>query len=135
MKDYGPPTPVGEQIGQMNFQGNITPRSWYEHVGYDTPKRGWKPDLLAITILGEIIYWGKLHYSYQSYADQFGVSKRAATDACKRLRDLGLVTLELRHIKTPGGLHISNVLHIEPIPEKIIRITHEVDMQDTEKRG
>ena len=141
------PTETCMKIEEINFEGHIIPREWYQTITYRTPKgKKDKADILAINILSEIIYWyrpkriedsitghiiryerkfdaDKLQRSYQALADYFGVSKRQATDACKRLRDRGLITLEFRHFPTKSGVMLSNVLFIEPIPEAIKEIT------------
>ena len=141
------PTETCMKIEEINFEGHIIPREWYQTITYRTPKgKKDKADILAINILSEIIYWyrpkriedsttgriiryerrfdaDKLQRSYQALADYFGVSKRQATDACKRLRDRGLITLEFRHFPTKSGVMLSNVLFIEPVPEAVKEIT------------
>lgn len=133
-----------EKIGKINFEGNIIPANWYKHITFSSGK----PNLNAIIILAEIVYWyrptiirdpatgeikgyktkfnaDKLQRSYQSFADQFGISKRQAQDAIKLLRDLGLITLEFRTITMPtSGLKLTNVMFIEPVPERIEEITY-----------
>ncbi|WP_434577153.1 hypothetical protein [Thermoanaerobacterium thermosaccharolyticum] len=143
-----------EEIGKINFEGNIIPANWYKHITFSSGK----PNLNAIIILAEIVYWyrptiirdpatgeikgyktkfnaDKLQRSYQSFADQFGISKRQAQDAIKLLRDLGLITLEFRTITMPtSGLKLTNVMFIEPVPERIEEITYnnikEIDNSD-----
>lgn len=145
---------IVEQIGKINFEGNIIPANWYKHITFSSGK----PNLNAIIILAEIVYWyrptiirdqatgeikgyktkfnaDKLQRSYQSFADQFGISKRQAQDAIKLLRDLGLITLEFRTITMPtSGLKLTNVMFIEPVPERIEEITYnnikEIDNSD-----
>ncbi|SNX54051.1 hypothetical protein [Thermoanaerobacterium sp. RBIITD] len=145
---------IVEQIGKINFEGNIIPANWYKHITFQSGK----PNLNAIIILAEIVYWyrptiirdpatgeikgyktkfnaDKLQRSYQSFADQFGISKRQAQDAIKLLRDLGLITLEFRTITMPtSGLKLTNVMFIEPVPERIEEITYnnikEIDDSD-----
>lgn len=132
-------------IGQINFTGNITPANWWRHIKLPSGR----PDQTAITLLSEIVYWyrptevrdeatgaltgyrkrfrgDKLQRSYQSFADQFGFGKRETTDALKRLRDAGLITLELRSVDAPGldGVKMHNVLFIEPVAERIADITN-----------
>jgi len=135
---------IVEKIGKINFEGNIIPANWYKHITFSSGK----PNLNAIIILAEIVYWyrptiirdpatgeikgyktkfnaDKLQRSYQSFADQFGISKRQAQDAIKLLRDLGLITLEFRTITMPtSGLKLTNVMFIEPVPERIEEITY-----------
>lgn len=134
---------IVEQIGQMNFQGNIVPMSWFEHIKTEAGK----PDSIGILILSDIVYWyrptivrdeatgkilkyekkfkaDKLQKSYEQIAEQFGYSKTQVRRALRRLEAQGLITLEFRNITTSGGLKLTNVLYIEPVPAKIAEITY-----------
>ncbi|WP_067096124.1 hypothetical protein [Marinomonas atlantica] len=134
-------TPAVAAIGRLGFTGNVTPKIWYKQISLPSGR----PDHKAITLLSEILYWyrpteirdehtgqvvgsrkkfsdDKLQRSYQSFADDFGMTKREVQDSLKRLRDAGLITLELRS-KTVGGNHLSNILFIEPVAIEIDRIT------------
>lgn len=138
------PSPEVMAIGQINITGNVTPATWWKHIRLP----GGRPDSTAIVLLSEIVYWyrptevrdehtgaligyrqrfrgDKLQRNYQSFADQFGFSKRQVTDALKRLRDAGLITLELRNIDAPGldGVKMYNVLFIGIMAERIAEIT------------
>jgi len=135
-------TPMVKAIGEMSFTGNIIPHAWFSTIRRENDK----PDLAAIVILSDIVYWyrpaeirdeatgailryerkfhaDKLQRSYRQLAEMFGISKRQAADACKRLRDLGIITLELRTIKLKTGLCLSNVLFIEPILDGLYAVT------------
>ncbi|MFI7783490.1 replication protein [Citrobacter amalonaticus] len=139
------PTDAVTAIGQINFTGNVTPAAWWRQITLPSGR----PDQTAITLLSEIVYWyrpsevrdettgaltgyrkrfrgDKLQRSYQSFADQFGFGKRETTDALKRLRDAGLITLELRSVDAPGldGVKMHNVLFVEPVAERIADITN-----------
>lgn len=143
------PTDTVVAIGQINLTGNVTPASWWRHITLPSGR----PDQTAITLLAEIVYWyrpsevrdeitgtlvgyrkrfhgDKLQRSYQAFADQFGFSKREATDALKRLRDAGFITLELRTIQTSEGITLSNVLYVEPVPEAVLDINSMVRKSD-----
>lgn len=139
------PTDAVTAIGQISFTGNVTPANWWRHITLPSGR----PDQTAITLLSEIVYWyrpaevrnettgelagyrkrfhgDKLQRNYQAFADQFGFSKREATDALKRLRDAGLITLELRTINTTAGSVMSNVLFIGVNPGAIAHITNTI---------
>ncbi|EHL0892745.1 replication protein [Salmonella enterica] len=143
------PTDTVVAIGQINLTGNVIPASWWRHIRLPSGR----PDQTAITLLAEIVYWyrpsevrdeitgalvgyrkrfhgDKLQRSYQAFADQFGFSKREATDALKRLRDAGFITLELRTIQTSEGITLSNVLYVEPVPEAVLDINSMVRKSD-----
>ncbi len=140
MKDLPSITPTVSAIGRLGITGNVTPKIWFSRI-----QKSNKPDYKAIILLSEIIYWYRpteirdetsgelrgyrkkfkedmLRRSYQAFADEFGMSKREAQDALKRLRDAGLVRLELRQ-NNFNGVPQSNVLYVEPIAEKIDQIT------------
>ncbi|ERM91528.1 hypothetical protein O163_10175 [Caldanaerobacter subterraneus subsp. yonseiensis KB-1] len=132
------------KIAKINLEGNIIPQQWYRHITYPSGK----PNPIAVTLLAEIVYWyrpvierdpitgevigyrkkfkgDKLQRSYQSFADQFGFSKRQVQDAMKRLVELGLIRIEFRNIKTETGLVLTNVMYVEPVTEEIERITYD----------
>ncbi len=140
---------IVEEIGKINFQGNIIPAEWYKYIKFPSGKA----DLLGITILSEIVYWyrpteirdektgkvldykkkfkaDKLQRTYFSFAQQFGVTKRQVTSAIKRLERLGLITTELRNITTTEGIKMNNLLYLEPIPSKVLDITHRCETYD-----
>jgi hypothetical protein len=141
-------TPTVAAIGKMDFQGNIIPATWYKAITFENGKT----DLAAVIILAEIVYWyrptiiraeatgevigykrkfkaDKLQRSYQSFTDQFGLTKRQVRDACKRLSDLGLITLDFRTIQTAGGAKLGNVLFLEPMPSKLAEITNPMTLE------
>ncbi len=134
-----------DAIGELSFEGNVIPHSWYKNITKTTPKGGSKPDTIGIVILADIIYWyrptiirdestgkiveirkkfkaDKLQRSYEQVSEQFGFSKRQVRDAIYRLKALNLLTLELRNIVV-NGVEVNNVLYIEPVPESIKKVT------------
>lgn len=145
------PTEAVKQMGRLNLSGNVIPSNWWQHIKLPSGK----PDSTAIILLSDIVYWyrpseirdevtgelkgwrkrfhgDKLQRSYQAFANQFGFSKREATDALKRLRDADLITLELRTVTTPEGLTLNNVLYVEVVPEAIYAITNNTSNQADE---
>lgn len=134
-------TKTVDEIGQLHIEGNIIPPQWFKAI-----RQGARADTVAVIILGEVFYWyrptvirdeatgdvkeirrkfdgDKWQCSYQSMADRFGFTKRQCQDAAKRLRDAGLITLELRNFVAPNGTHLSNVLYVEPVVKAIKQIT------------
>lgn len=120
-----------DTVGKMHFEGNTIPHLWYENIRFDNDK----PDLNAIIILAEIVYWYRPTYvrdeltgqildvkkrfnadllqrSYESFSNQFGITKRQARDAIVRLENMGLIKRHFRTIN-PHGTPLSNVLFIE----------------------
>ena len=128
------------QIGQMNFRGNVIDHGWFKTLTLDNGK----PNMVAISILGEVVYWYKptevrdehsnnvrykqkfkadtLPKSYQQFADSFGFTKRQVKDACDYLKDRRLVRIEFRTVFV-NGTRCNNVMFIEPIPEEIQKIS------------
>ncbi|AFU14620.1 phage replication protein [Bacillus thuringiensis MC28] len=128
------------QIGQINFRGNVIDHGWFKTL---TLENG-KPNIVAITILGEVVYWYKptevrseessqvqykqkfkadmLQKSYQQLADSFGFTKRQVKEACDFLKERSLVKIEFRTIFV-NGTRCNNVMFIEPIPEIIQEIS------------
>lgn len=146
-KDH-PPTPTVVAIGQINFEGNIIPLSWFRHLKVSSARPGTQPlpDLVGIVILSDIIYWyrpveirdeatgavlgyrrkfkgDKLQRSYPQWADLFGLTEKQVMDAVHRLRAEGVVQTELRTVII-GQRRASNVLFVEPVPEKVKEITY-----------
>lgn len=135
---------------QLKFQGDITPAIWYQKIRLKTKNA---PDLLAIAILARIVYWYRpievrheqtgvviglkkkfkadmLQLSLGSLAQQFGCSKRQASEAIKRLcEDYQLLIKELRQIDTHMG-KISNVLFIAPRVEKLAALQQGIEVID-----
>jgi len=131
------------QVGEMNFEGNIIPQSWFEHLKYPSGK----PYLIAVVILSEIVYWFRpreirdertgrpicyekkfkgdaLQRSYESFANQFGFTKREATDAIKYLVSEGIIRTELRTVTFDNKFKFPNVMFITMVPERLGEITH-----------
>lgn len=121
-----------DSIGQMHLEGNVIPHTWYENIRLESTG---KPDLNAITLLGEIVYWYRpthvkeeetgrllgikkrfkadlLQRSYDSFADQFGFSKKQVKEAMDRLENIGVIKRDFRTINSNGST-LSNVLFID----------------------
>ena len=131
-----------KKMNEIPFQGNIVPHSWYDYI---KDSRG-KPDLIAIVLLSDIVYWyrphiirdetsgrilglqkkfaaDKLQRSYGSFAKQFGLSKFQVRRALRYLESTGVISLTLRNIVLESGLRLSNVLYIGIHPDALMEIT------------
>lgn len=129
---------VVEEIGEMSYEGNIIPHTWYQHLRYANGK----PHLNAITILSDILYWyrpkeiraegsgrlirrekrfdaDKLQRSYQQFGDLFGLSIQQARTAIDFLVQQGVIVKEIRPVVKIGKQVLSNVMYLEPVPEAI----------------
>ena len=141
-------TPTVAAVGQMNFEGNIIPHNWYKTITYANGK----PHMNAIIILAEIVYWYRpttikdeakgqvvsmnrkfhgdlLQRTYQSFADQFGLSKGQVTDALKCLEEQGVVTRVFRTVRTDMGMVLPNILFIDLHVERLKEVTYPVTEQ------
>jgi hypothetical protein len=137
------------QVGQLHFEGNIIPASWFEHLRYQSGK----PNTNAIVILSEIVYWyrpvevrdertgkvvghrkkfksDKLQRSYQSFAIQFGFTRKQVRDAIRFLVEEGVINKELRNFTTEDGTPLSNVLFLEVVPTRLKEITYSLMRSD-----
>lgn len=134
---------IVDALASMQFVGNVIPQTWYRHIVKDTGK----PDLLAIVLLSDIVYWYRptevrdevtgqiigynkkfradlLQRNYDQLAEQFGETKRNVRDAIARLENLGIVRRVFRTVETATGMRCNNVLYIELIPERLYDITY-----------
>lgn len=132
-----------DAIAQINFQGNLIPKSWFAHIKYKNI-RGEYCDYLAVNILSEIVYWyrpkiikgsagktlgickrfvgDKLRRTYESFATQFNATIKQVKSSIKLLKSLSLIELEFRTILVDGK-KTPNVLYLNCNPQKIAEIT------------
>lgn len=120
-----------DRLSRMNITGNVIPAAWYQTIRKPTGK----PYLNAIVILSDIVYWYRaaevrdegsgqllgyrkrfkadlLQRSYQQMADQFGITKRDATNAVVELERLGVVQRVFRTL-TINGQTVPNILFLK----------------------
>ena len=139
---------IVDVVGQMRITGNVIPQSWYKTIIKDTGK----PYLAAIVILADIVYWYRpveirseetgqviayknrfksdlLQRSYSQLSEQFGISKRDATNAVVALEKMGVIKRHFRKLDV-GGMVLNNVLFIELIPRMLQQITFGVEQTD-----
>lgn len=132
-----------DAIGQIHLEGNIIPHEWFEHIRFDNGK----PDLIGMIVLAEIVYWYRPTYvkdeatgqlqgvkkkfkadllqrSYDSFAEQFGLSKKQVKEAFDRLEKIGVIQRQFRKIGT-GSQTLFNVLFIDLNIELLKGITFE----------
>ena len=130
-----------DKIGEIAITGNIIPQMWYETLKKDDGK----PYFQAIVILADIVYWYKpvevrdektgrvvgykkkfsadlLQRTYDSIAEQFGLSKNETVNAVKFLEKKGAIYRELRTVEC-GDIRCGNVLFLGINPEKIQELT------------
>ena len=126
----------------IDFTGNTVPHSWY---GTIQTEKG-KPDMNAIAILSEILYWhrprescgdgdsgetvlvkrfGKdmLQLSYGQLNKKFHLSKAQCRRAMKNLERLGVIKRHLRDFDTEAGDRLNNVMFIELFSDRLLQLT------------
>lgn len=139
---YDTGSPVVNRMCRLQFTGNVIPVAWYRTIRKETGK----PNLNAIIILADIVYWYRpvelrdeatgqlrgfqkkfradlLQRSYQQIADQFGLSKRDATRAVVELEKLGVVRRVFRTV-SKGGQQTSNVLFLALDVDRLLELTY-----------
>ena len=137
----------------LNLSGNIIPNNWL-HTIVKKDLANPKPHLLAILVLGDIVYWyrpkedrdettGKvlgyhkrfgadlLQRNYAQIAKQFGCSKAQAKDAITFLEDLGVIKRKFRDI-TVSGIVYNNQMYIILNVDRLRELTYPSDKISTE---
>lgn len=132
---------IVDMAGRISITGNIIPQIWYKTITHPSGK----PYLEAIVILSDIVYWYRptevrdertgeviayrkrfkadlLQRSYADLAQQFGISKREATNAVVALEKIGVVRRHLRTIDV-NGTKMANVLFLELVPKALLALT------------
>ena len=118
----------------VDFIGNIIPNSWYSTIQTEAGK----PDLTAITVLSEIMYWHRpreeceesdaggiklskrfnadmLQLSYNQLEKKFGLTKDQSRRAIERLEALGLIKRHFRKVET-GNTTLYRTMHGKTAP-------------------
>ena len=135
-------SPTVDRMCRLQFTGNVIPSSWYHTIKKETGK----PNLNAIIILADIVYWYRpveirdeatgqlcgfkkkfqadiLQRNYQQIAELFGISKRDATNAIVELEKLGVVRRVFRTVSIKGQLY-SNVMFLDLDVDELIQLTY-----------
>lgn len=146
---YSTGNQIVDESASINISGNIIPQTWYKTI----VKESGKPHLTAIVILADIVYWYKptevrdegtgqvialkkkfkadlLQRSYQQISEEFGISKKEATNAVVFLEKLGVLKRVFRKLNI-NGLVLSNVLFLELNVKKLRELTYPVGSKTT----
>ena len=138
-------------VGKMAITGNVIPESWYKTV---VSPNG-RVNLLAVNLLGEIVYWYKptevrdersgdvtwvkkfadeeyLQKSYAQICEKYNVSTKQAREALIVLETLGVVKRHFRTVETEMG-KCPNVMYIELIPDVLYELTYTEPTEEGEK--
>ena len=146
---------IVDAMATMQITGNVIPQIWYKQIRKETGK----PDLLAIVLLADIVYWYRpqevrdettgqiigyrkriaedlFQRSYDQFANMFGESKRSVQEAIVRLERIGVIRRVFRTIEFNGSKY-NNVLYIELFPKRLFELTYPKDSNGavTQKRN
>lgn len=133
---------IVDTMQSINIYGNIIAPRWLKTI---ITKKG-KPDLKAILLLAEIVYWYKpkiitdkdtgeiiaikkrfkhdlLQKSYLELAIQFNFTKREVMNAISRLEELKVIEKVFR-TQSICGVRMNNILYIKLIPDKLFELTY-----------
>lgn len=131
-----------KEVGDLKFFGNIIPNIWFKTVTKNN-----RPNLLAISLLAEIVYWYRpieeidettgetigyqkkfagdmLQKSYDELAKNYNVSKRQITDAIIFLEDISVIKRVFRTVEYANGVKSNNVLFIDLNVDTLRRLTY-----------
>lgn len=145
---YSTGNPIVDEVGTMNFTGNVIPMVWFKTIRYPNGA----PNNNAIHILADIVYWYRpkeerdeesgqlvgmkkkfrddyLQRSYHQMADTFGLSKKQATEAVKALEKMGIIKRIFKTIQVRGQI-LNNVLFIELIPQRLYEVTFPKEIEE-----
>ena len=136
-----------DKMSRLHISGNIIPVTWYKTIRKSTGK----PNLNAIIMLSDIVYWYRptevrdemtgeliglkkkfhadlLQRSYQQIADQFGITKRDATNAVVELEKLKVIRRVFRTLHV-NGQQVPNVLFLDLDVDILEALTYPEQMQ------
>ena len=149
---YSTGNTISDQIGQLNFTGNVIPSVWFQTV----VSSAGRPNLLACQLLSEIVYWYRpsevrdqqtgqfigyrtkfkgdlLQKSYQSLADLYHVSKRQVMRAVVFLeKEIQVLKRVFRSVPGKDGMIYNNVLYIWLDTERLKELTFPPDQEEPE---
>lgn len=134
--------PIVDAVGSLELTGNLIPEYWY----YTIANHKCKPNMNAIMILADIVYWyrptkvideinNKVTYktkfkdkdfiqkSYQDFMHKFNLSRDQVHSALIFLEELGVIKRHFRNIPSSVGL-LSNVMFIELRPLELTQLTY-----------
>ena len=143
---------IVDEVGMISLTGNLIANNWYSWI----LRKNGRPNLLAINILAEIVYWyrpveirdeesgrttgyrkkfkgDRLQKSYEQLGRKFGEGKATVKRALDCLEDLGIIEREFRTI-TFGEEQkkMNNVMFITLLPDGLNKVTFDRPIVDNE---
>lgn len=132
------------EMAKLNITGDVVPAQWYQTIR----NQSGKPDLAAICILAEVVYWyrpieerdqhtgkflgyrkrfkaDKLQRNYGALCEKFGLSRGQVRRALETLEALGLIQREFRNIHVKQSkMILSNVMFIGLNVKRLEEVSH-----------
>ena len=144
--------PIVDAVGSLELAGNLIPEYWY----YTIANHKCKPNMNAIMILAEIVYWyrptkvidetnNKVTYktkfkdkdfiqkSYQDFMHKLNLSRDQVHSALVFLEELRVIKRHFRNIPSSVGM-LSNVMFIELMPCELISLTYPLGKPEPKKK-
>ena len=133
-----------DKLYEADITGNLIPSTWCHKI---TGSNG-KPNMNAIMILAEILYWHRpkveyvkgdpenihllkrfkadlLQLSYGKLEQKFNLTKDQCRRALDLLEDQGLIKRHFRTVTIGDGRRLNNVMYIELLTDKLLSMTHD----------
>lgn len=149
--------PACDALNEMTITGNIVPSIWFQTITKSDLKHP-KPNLLAINILSDIVYWYRptevrdettgallgyrkkfradlMQRSYRELSAIYGHSIAAIKDAVVFLENLGVIERVFRTIFA-GGSCLNNVMYLSLNVDRLKQLTYppqEISMEEGSK--
>ncbi|MBQ0005501.1 MAG: hypothetical protein KBS68_06555 [Clostridiales bacterium] len=136
---------VVDAMADYKMDGHRYCFSWFKEITFE----GGKPDFLAILILADCVYWHRpteikdengmitgykrkfsgryLQRNYEQLEIAYNASRKQVKRAVDNLVDIGVIQKEFRTLKRNGKVIATNVMYLTVVPEKLQKITYEVD--------
>jgi hypothetical protein len=133
-------SPVVQEIGEIHFEGNIVPHTWFQHPALRLESGSL--NLIAIIVLSHLAYWHrpavtldevtgdirsvrnrfsgeKYRAQYDAIARRYGLSKRQVQEAVTFLVARNIIERDIvDKVPTDTGT-IYNVVYLTPVPHMI----------------
>ena len=143
---------ISDNIGKLNFTGNVIPSVWFQTVVNGSGK----PNLLACQLLSEFVYWYRpmemrdeetgqfagyrtkfrgdlLQKSYKSLAELYHVSKQQVTRAIVFLeKEIKVLKRVFRSVPGRDGTVYNNVLFIWLDTRRLEELTYPPDQKESD---
>ena len=142
-----------DELRDFHLQGNVVPQIWYRTIVKNSGKSK-KPNMLAIAILSDVVYWYRpvelrnesgeitgyskkfkedlLMRSYDELMNMYGYTHNAIKEALVLLESLGVVHREFR-TKVISGVRCANIMYLSLDVENLKRLTYPSQIENRDE--